>query len=277
MLAFPPPPRSCGLALGKGGARSREGSEDFTVQGPKGRWGRGNNPGSLPGGSEFLEGIRSAESPAGAAGRESPAPPPAHLWESLEPREAPPAPAPAPCRRPPRPQTAAEASAEAPAVGKGLLVRPRWEDIGKVPSPRATATVPRLPLRAGRARGAAHVRPRGAHGGTSRPPPTETPVSSRARRLGVPGTWQLHEVGPSFLPFRRGGHCSPGWLSPPVQSRTAASGRAPTARVRHMAPADQASEGPRLEDPSATHPRGKARRGACAGSEPPLLPLTATP
>lgn len=51
--APPSAPRSCGLALGAGGARSRKGSEDFTVQGTKGT-GEGGNPGSLPGGSEFL-------------------------------------------------------------------------------------------------------------------------------------------------------------------------------------------------------------------------------
>lgn len=96
-------------------------------------------------------------------------------------------------------------------------------------------------------------------------------------RLWVPGTWQLHKVGFSFFPFQRGENCSPGWLSRLVQSRAAGVGRALTARVRHMAPADRASEGPRLEDPSAPHPLGKSRRGACAGSEPPLLPLTATP
>lgn len=44
------------------------------------------------------------------------------------------------------------------------------------------------------------------------PPPPNTPVRSCACRLGAPGTWQLREVGPSFLPFHREENCSPGWL-----------------------------------------------------------------
>ncbi|XP_008760371.1 leucine zipper putative tumor suppressor 3 isoform X2 [Rattus norvegicus] len=52
-------------------------------------------------------------------------------------------------------------------------------------------------------------------------------------------------------------NCSSGWLGRLVQGRTAGSGRARTSRESHMAPADLASEGPKLEDPPAPHLFGK--------------------
>ncbi|XP_029412720.1 leucine zipper putative tumor suppressor 3 isoform X2 [Nannospalax galili] len=54
---------------------------------------------------------------------------------------------------------------------------------------------------------------------------------------------------------------SPGWLGRHVQNCAAGSGRAPTGRVSHMAPADLAWEGPKLEDPSAPHPLEKCPSG----------------
>ncbi|XP_008760372.1 leucine zipper putative tumor suppressor 3 isoform X3 [Rattus norvegicus] len=56
-------------------------------------------------------------------------------------------------------------------------------------------------------------------------------------------------------------NCSSGWLGRLVQGRTAGSGRARTSRESHMAPADLASEGPKLEDPPAPHLFGKCPSG----------------
>lgn len=168
------PPALVGWPWAMGGARSWKGSEDFTVQGPKGT-GKGGNPGSLPGGSEFLERMGGAESPAGAAGDGSPAPRPAHLWETGTEREALPAAAAGDTASSAPASASPRASAEVLTMGKGPLVRQSWEDLRKVPSLRATATVSSCPWGAGRARGGAHMRPRGAR---RHPPPSldKTPV-----------------------------------------------------------------------------------------------------
>lgn len=158
--------------MAEGGARSRKGPED-TVQGPKGT-GVGGNPGSLPGGSEFLEGMGGAESPAGATGCGSPAPPPAHLWETEAVREARPAPAAGGTASSAPASASPAASAEVLTVGKEPLVRPSWEDLRKVPSPRATVTVPGRPRGVGGGRDVPEVAPTcdpGARGGAPPAPP----------------------------------------------------------------------------------------------------------
>lgn len=93
----------------------------------------GGNPGSLPGGSEFLERMGGAESPAGAAGGGSPAPRPAHLWETGTEREALPAAAAGDTASSAPASASPRASAEVLTVGKGPLVRQSWEDLRKVP------------------------------------------------------------------------------------------------------------------------------------------------
>lgn len=154
-------------------------TSQFKVQRERGV---GGNPGSLPGGSEFLEGMGGAESPAGATGCRSPAPSPAHLWETEAVREARPAPAACGTASSAPASASPGASAEVLTVGKEPLVRPSWKTSGR--SPRH-ALQPRSPAvrgagGAGRARGGAHMRPRGARRRTSSSPKTRVPPAPAA-------------------------------------------------------------------------------------------------
>lgn len=176
------PPALVGWPWAMGGARSWKGSEDFTVQGPKGT-GKGGNPGSLPGGSEFLERMGGAESPAGAVGDGSPAPRPAHRWETGTKREALPAAAAGDTASSAPASASPRASAEVLTVGKGPLVR-QWTSRR---SPRY-ALQPRSPAVRG-GRGVPEVAPTcdpGARGGTHPPPPTRLPSLPR---LSPRGAW----------------------------------------------------------------------------------------
>ncbi|XP_073734399.1 leucine zipper putative tumor suppressor 3 isoform X2 [Callorhinus ursinus] len=132
-----------------------------------------------------------AESPADAGGCGSPAPAPPHLWETQARREARPAPVVGGTASSAPVSASPGASAEVLTVGKGPLVRPSWEDLRKVRSPRRYSQGSR-PY-AGRG-ACSRWRPHATQGRAaqdSRP--------SRVRLLGAPGARQLHECPPGSV------------------------------------------------------------------------------
>lgn len=159
--------------------------------------GKGSNPRTLPGGSEFLARFQGAESSWAPLGAKAP-PLPVHLWERQARREAPRATAAGGITSSAPASACSGASTKVLERGGALRARPPCGQLGKIsgraPWTRATVAVPGWPRRPGRACGGPEAQGNGSSFPSS-PRPLSPPAPAACGHLAL-----ATPRGESFIP-----------------------------------------------------------------------------